>query len=53
MDFLFWHLKMIHTEQAIKDNLPNIEIKDYNVMIEEKNFLDQPIKNDKTTNENI
>ena len=34
-------------------NLPNVEIKDYNVMIDGKNFFDQPIKNDKITYENI
>ena len=33
--------------------IPNIEIKDYNVMIDGKNFFDQPIKNDKVTYENI
>ena len=33
--------------------LPNVEIKDYNVMIEGKNFFDQPIKNDKVTCVNI
>ena len=33
--------------------LPNIEIKDYNVTIDGKNFFDQPIKNDKVTYENI
>ena len=32
--------------------LPNVEIKDYNVMINGKNFFDQPIKN-KVTYENI
>ena len=26
--------------------IPNVEIKDYNVMIDEKNFFDQPVKND-------
>ena len=26
--------------------LPNMEIKDYNVMIDGRNFFDQPIKND-------
>ena len=26
--------------------LPEVEIKDYNVMIDGKNFLDQPVKND-------
>ena len=33
--------------------LPNVEIKDYNVMIDGKNFFDQPIKNNKITCENI
>ena len=29
--------------------LPVVEIKDYNVMIDGRNFLDQPIKNDLKT----
>ena len=29
--------------------IPNVEIKDYNVMIDGKNFFDQPVKNDKGT----
>ena len=33
--------------------IPNVEIKDYNVMIDGKNFFDQPIKNDKLMYENI
>ena len=33
--------------------LLNVEIKVYNVMIDGKNIFDQPIKNDKITNENI
>ena len=33
--------------------LPNVEIKDYNVMIDGKNFFDQPVKNNKVTCENI
>ena len=33
--------------------LPNIEIKDYNVMINGENFFDQPIKNNKGAYENI
>ena len=33
--------------------LPNVEIKNYNVMIDGKNFLDQPIKNNKVTYKNI
>ena len=32
--------------------IPNVEIKDYNVMIDGKNFFDQPVKNDKVTHEN-
>ena len=42
---------MIRKEQVIKDT--NVEIKDYNVMIDGKNFFDQPVKNDKVTYENI
>ena len=33
--------------------LPDVEIKDYNVMINGENFFDQPIKNNKVTYENI
>ena len=33
--------------------LPNVEIKDYNVMIDGKNFFDQPMKNSTRTYENI
>ena len=33
--------------------IPNVEIKEYNVMIGGRNFLDQPIKDYKTTYENI
>ena len=33
--------------------LPNVEIKDYNIMINGENFFDQPIKNDKVIYENI
>ena len=36
-----------------KYNLPNVEIKDYNVMIDRKTFFNQPIKNDKVTYEKI
>ena len=34
-------------------HLPNVEIKDYNVMIDEKNFFVQPVKNNKIIYENI
>ena len=33
--------------------LPNVEIKDYNIMINGENFFDQPIKNNKVTYANI
>ena len=33
--------------------LPNVEIKDYNIMINGENFFDQPTKNNKVTYENI
>ena len=33
--------------------IPNAEIKDYNSMIDGKNFFDQPVRNDKVTYENI
>ena len=33
--------------------ITNVEIKDYNVMIDRKNFFDQPVINDKVTYENI
>ena len=32
--------------------LPAVEIKDYNVMIDGKNFFDQPVKNDWRTYDN-
>ena len=33
--------------------LPNVEVKDYNIMINGENVFDQPIKNNKVTYENI
>ena len=42
----------MHTEQVKKD-IPNVEIKDYNVMIDGKNFSDEPINNIIKTYENI
>ena len=33
--------------------LSNVEIKDYNVMIDGKNFFDHPVKNNNVTYENI
>ena len=41
-------------EQVIKDTIfQNVEIKDYNVKIDGKNFFDQPVKNNKVTYQNI
>ena len=37
----------------IRYYIPNVEIKDYNVMIDGKNVFDQPVKNGKVTYENI
>ena len=34
-------------------HLANVEIKDYNFMIDGKNLFDQPVKNNKVTFENI
>ena len=40
--------------QSTKDcYLQNVELKDYDIMINGKNFIDQPIKNIKVTFENI
>ena len=44
---------MIHKEQVLKAYLPNVEIKNYNVIINGENFFDQPMKNNKVTYENI
>ena len=33
--------------------IPNVEIKDYNVIIDGKNFFNQPVKSNKVTYENI
>ena len=44
---------MIHREHHTGYYLPNVEIKDYNVMINGENVFDQPIKNNKVTYDNI
>ena len=46
-------MRMLHKEQVIKDYIPNVEIKDYNVMIDGKNLFDQPIINNKIKYKNI
>ena len=50
---MFQHLRMMHKQQALKDNLPNVDIKDYNVMIDRKNFFNQPVTKNEITYENI
>ena len=42
-----------HRSSTRRYNLPTVEIKDYNIMINGENFFDQPIKNNKITYENI
>ena len=44
---------MIHKEHHILDYLLNVELKDYNIMINGENLFDQPVKNNKVTYENI
>ena len=40
-------------EKVTIGNLPTLEKKDYNVLIDGRNSFDQPIKNDLKTYENI
>ena len=42
-----------YRSSARRYNLPTVEIKHYNIMINGENFFDQPIKNNKVTYENI
>ena len=42
-----------HRTDHKKSDLPTVEIKDYNIVINGENFFDQPIKNNKVTYENI
>ena len=44
---------MMIVEKVTIGNLPTLEKKDYNVMIDGRNSFDQPIKNDLKTYENI
>ena len=45
---MFYHLSV-----TSNINLPTMEIKDYNVMINGRNFFNQTIKNDLTIYDNI
>ena len=42
-----------HRSSTRRYNLPTVEVKDYNIMINGENVFDQPIKNNKVTYENI
>ena len=42
-----------HRISTKRYNLPTVEIKDYDIVINGENFFDQPIKNNKVTYENI
>ena len=42
-----------HRSSTRRYNLPTVEIKDYNIMINGENFFDQPVKNNKVTYDNI
>ena len=42
-----------HKISTRRYNLPTVEIKDYNIMINSENFFNQPIKNNKVIYENI
>ena len=45
---------MIHKEQGAKCYyLPNVELKDYNIVINRGNLFDQPVKDNKGTYENM
>ena len=46
-------MKMIEHHIQIRYNLPKVEIKNYNVMIDGKNVFDQPINSKLKTYENI
>ena len=60
-DCLFCHLKELKKKNAIKDNrdsfshyyVPNLEIKDFNVLIDPKSFFDLSIKNEEEAYEKI
>ena len=45
---------MLHKEQVLKAiYLPNVKIKDYNIMISGENVFDKPVKNNKVTYETL
>ena len=51
---MFYRLNLKIIEQYTQNIIfPTVEIKDYNVMINGKNFFDQPVENNLRTYDNI
>ena len=51
---MLYHLKITHTEQDTEGYfLPNVETKDYNILIDAQTFFDRSIKNDLRTYDKI
>ena len=51
---MFYHLKTVVVEQVTRDIILHyVEIKDFNVMIDGRDFFDQPVKNNLVTYGNI
>ena len=46
---MFYRLKILQIEQYTQCYLPIVEINNYNVMIDGKNFFDQPVKDNSRT----
>ena len=53
IDFLSYRLKTKKQITFSKYYVPNVQIKDFNVLIDEKSYFDRPIKNEKETYEQI
>ena len=54
IDFLFYHLKIDTGRTSCKQcYLPRVELKGYNITIDGKSFLDQPIWFDQQSFKNI
>ena len=57
-DYLFCHLQEMLEEIIWRDSfsryyVPNVEIKDFNVLIDGRRFFDLPVKNEEETYEKI
>ena len=49
IDCLSYHLKTKKQTTFSKYYVPNVQIKDFNVLIDEKSYFDMPIKNEEET----